>query len=174
MRTGSDPAPRPLTPPSAVCLLALALAFLAGCGSAAKPAHPTAHTATPAADTHAAASLLARCLHAHGLDASSASGAARVAAHGPAATRARVRAALRSCAAAAEHRHVLSAAAAASLHRALVSFTACVRRHGVALPEPNTSGHGPVFPAKGLAIHTPRFRDALAACRAALRQKPAR
>jgi hypothetical protein len=52
---------------------------------------------------------------------------------------------------------------------ALTKFAACMRSHGVPVPEPNTSGSGPVFDTKGLDTSSAKFRSAEAACREVLR-----
>jgi hypothetical protein len=53
--------------------------------------------------------------------------------------------------------------------RALAKFAACVRENGVNMPEPNTSGNGPVFDTKGLPTNSAKFRAAVAKCRLDLR-----
>lgn len=51
---------------------------------------------------------------------------------------------------------------------ALSAFAACLRKNGVALPMPNTSGNGPVFSTKGINTASPQFKAATAKCRPAL------
>jgi hypothetical protein len=46
-------------------------------------------------------------------------------------------------------------------------FAACLRKNGIDVPEPNTSGHGPIF-GKGLDTSSPRFRAAVKQCRPVL------
>jgi hypothetical protein len=53
--------------------------------------------------------------------------------------------------------------------QALVTFAACMRENGVHVPEPNTSGNGPVFSTKGLETNSIKFRTAERKCRGALR-----
>jgi hypothetical protein len=53
--------------------------------------------------------------------------------------------------------------------QALARFAACMRENGVNVPEPNTSGNGPVFDTKGLSTQSPQFRVAEAKCRQDLR-----
>jgi hypothetical protein len=53
--------------------------------------------------------------------------------------------------------------------QAIVKFAACMRENGVNVPEPNTSGKGPVFSTKGLNTSSPQFRAAQAKCRLVLR-----
>jgi len=52
--------------------------------------------------------------------------------------------------------------------QAFAKFAACMREHGVNLPAPNTSGHGPIFNTQGLDTTSPQFRSALTACRSDL------
>jgi hypothetical protein len=43
-----------------------------------------------------------------------------------------------------------------------------MRENGVKFPEPNTSGTGPIFSAKGLNITSPTYRTAVTKCRSVL------
>jgi hypothetical protein len=52
---------------------------------------------------------------------------------------------------------------------ALSKYAACMRAHGVNLPEPNTSGNGPIFDLKGLDTTSAKYRTAQAQCRSNLR-----
>ncbi len=52
---------------------------------------------------------------------------------------------------------------------ALAKFATCVREHGVKLPEPNTSGKGPVFNTNGIDTNSTQFKTAEAACSSILR-----
>ncbi len=47
---------------------------------------------------------------------------------------------------------------------ALASFSACMRKKGVSLPPPNTSGAGPVFNTTAVNTTTPAFKAAAASC----------
>jgi hypothetical protein len=51
---------------------------------------------------------------------------------------------------------------------ALRTFTACVRAHGLNIPEPNLSGHGEIFPKSSVNPNNPNYRPALQACQADL------
>jgi hypothetical protein len=51
---------------------------------------------------------------------------------------------------------------------ALVKFASCMRENGVNMPEPNTSGTGPVFSSKGLNTSSPKFQAAEVKCRSDL------
>lgn len=52
--------------------------------------------------------------------------------------------------------------------QALGSFASCLRKNGIKVPQPNTSGKGPVFSTKGLDTSSPQFKAATAKCRSAL------
>jgi cytochrome c556 len=52
-----------------------------------------------------------------------------------------------------------------ALRRTLAKFAACMREHGVNLPEPNTSGTGPVFNPSAVDTAGATFRAAQAKCR---------
>jgi hypothetical protein len=52
--------------------------------------------------------------------------------------------------------------------QALAKFAACLRTHGVNVPEPNTSGKGPVFNTKGLNTSSAKFAIAESKCRSDL------
>lgn len=55
-----------------------------------------------------------------------------------------------------------------TFHKALESFASCLRQNGVNVPQPNTSGRGPVFSTKGINTASPQFRKATQKCRGAL------
>ncbi|MGA2321068.1 MAG: hypothetical protein ABSG95_10075 [Solirubrobacteraceae bacterium] len=50
----------------------------------------------------------------------------------------------------------------------LKKFAACMRQNGVNLPEPNSSGSGPIFNTKGLNTASTQFRSAESKCSADL------
>lgn len=54
---------------------------------------------------------------------------------------------------------------AKSAHAALSRYAACMRRHGVNLPPPNTTGNGPLFNLAGINTGSPAFQAAAATCR---------
>lgn len=51
----------------------------------------------------------------------------------------------------------------------LKKFAACMRSHGVNVPEPNTSGKGPIFGTSGLDTQSAQFKAAETACAGELR-----
>jgi len=52
--------------------------------------------------------------------------------------------------------------------QALAKFATCMRENGVNVPEPNTSGGGPIFNSKGLDTSSPQFKAAEAKCQSDL------
>jgi hypothetical protein len=52
-----------------------------------------------------------------------------------------------------------------ALKGALAKFATCMRANGVNFPLPNTSGRGPIFSAKGVDIHSAKFKVADVKCR---------
>jgi hypothetical protein len=50
------------------------------------------------------------------------------------------------------------------LRAALARFARCLRSHGVNVPEPNTSGTGPLFPRSSVNPASPQYRAAAQAC----------
>ena len=62
----------------------------------------------------------------------------------------------------------LSRTGSPRFRQALSQFAACMRKNGVNVPQPNTSGSGPVFGTKGLNTASPQFKAATAKCRPAL------
>jgi hypothetical protein len=60
-------------------------------------------------------------------------------------------------------------ASSPAFKQALGKFAACMRANGVRLPEPNTSGAGPIFNTKGLNTASAQFRAADIKCAGDLR-----
>jgi hypothetical protein len=81
-------------------------------------------------------------------------------------TRAQMEAALKKCGGGfgAGVRNFNSPAYKASLTK----FATCMRENGVNVPEPNTSGNGPIFDTKGLNTSSAQFKNAEAKCRSDL------
>jgi hypothetical protein len=52
--------------------------------------------------------------------------------------------------------------------QALAQFASCMRDNGVNVPEPNTSGSGPIFNTKGLNTGSAQFKTAEGKCRSKL------
>ncbi|HEX5852802.1 MAG TPA: hypothetical protein VFY36_06900 [Solirubrobacteraceae bacterium] len=57
----------------------------------------------------------------------------------------------------------------AAFNRALIKFAACLRKHGIDIPPPDTSGKGPLFNTKGLNTSSPKFTAARDKCLGVLR-----
>jgi hypothetical protein len=55
-----------------------------------------------------------------------------------------------------------------AVKQALAKFATCMRQNGVNVPEPNTSGGGPIFNSKGLDTSSPQFKAAEAKCQSDL------
>jgi hypothetical protein len=53
--------------------------------------------------------------------------------------------------------------------QALTKFADCMRKNGVNVPEPNTSGNGPIFDTKGIDTASAQFKSAEAKCAVELR-----
>ncbi len=51
-----------------------------------------------------------------------------------------------------------------AIEQAYKKFAACMRENGVSLPEPNTSGKGPIFDTKGVNTKSSQFTSAEAKC----------
>lgn len=58
---------------------------------------------------------------------------------------------------------------APAFQAALKKFAACMRANGVNVPEPNTSGSGPIFGTSGLDTKSPQFKAATSKCASQLR-----
>jgi hypothetical protein len=61
----------------------------------------------------------------------------------------------------------------AGFKKALTAFAACMRREGIDVPTPNTSGNGPIFNTKGLNVKSAKFRSAQQKCASLLRTSAA-
>jgi hypothetical protein len=89
-------------------------------------------------------------------------------------TRAQLQAAARKClgvlgaGAAGAGRARFRRAGGAGFRHALSAFAACLRKNGIPVPTPNTSGNGPIFSTKGIDTASAKFRAATAKCRSAL------
>jgi hypothetical protein len=87
-------------------------------------------------------------------------------------TRAQYEAALKKCGGGAGGRGALGGGAARfrspAAKQALAKFATCMRENGVKVPEPNTSGNGPVFNTTGLNTASAQFKKAQEKCGAAL------
>jgi hypothetical protein len=55
-----------------------------------------------------------------------------------------------------------------AFRHALGNFAGCLRQQGVKIPQPNTSGNGPILSTKGIDTSTPQYRAAVMKCRSVL------
>ena len=78
-------------------------------------------------------------------------------------SRAKLQAALKKCGGGNLPR-AASARRAAGGGRRLAKFAACMRKNGVKLPAPNTSGKGPIFDTKGIDTNSAKFNAADVKC----------
>lgn len=83
-------------------------------------------------------------------------------------TRAQYEAALKKCGGGAFGRGA-NRLKSPAYRQALAKFAACMRENGVNVPQPNTSGNGPVFSTKGLNTSSAQFKAAEAKCASDLR-----
>jgi hypothetical protein len=58
----------------------------------------------------------------------------------------------------------------AAMRKQINAYAACVRRNGYDLPQPNTSGNGPVFDSTQVNQNDPKFKAASAKCQNLLPQ----
>ncbi len=83
-------------------------------------------------------------------------------------TRAQYEAALKKCGAGAFGRGA-NRFRSPVYRQALAKFATCMRENGVNVPQPNTSGNGPVFSTKGLNTASAQFKAAETKCSSDLR-----
>jgi hypothetical protein len=57
----------------------------------------------------------------------------------------------------------------ASARAGLVKYAACLRQNGVNVPEPNTTGQGPVFNTTGIDTSSSKFKAAQSKCQSDLK-----
>jgi hypothetical protein len=57
----------------------------------------------------------------------------------------------------------------ASARAGLVKYAACLRQNGINVPEPNTTGKGPVFSTKGIDTSSSKFKAAQSKCQSDLK-----
>jgi len=173
-------------PAYAVLMLVLASLVLAACGSSSSSSTATkaaSTTVTGAARTDAVVArvrALRECLAKNGIalpKRTPGQGSPLGGFFGGAAGRqlpsgvskAQYEAALRKCGALGRRFGGGARLTSPNLKAALATFASCMRAHGVNVPEPNSSGNGPVFDTKGLNTASPAFKAAISKCYANLR-----
>jgi hypothetical protein len=57
----------------------------------------------------------------------------------------------------------------ASARASLVKYAQCLRQNGINVPEPNTTGNGPVFSTKGIDTSSSKFKAAQSKCQSNLK-----
>ena len=142
--------------------------ILAACGSSSSSTSKTSSAA--AGGGGARATALAACLRKHGVKVPAAGGgtpyggppSGAPAGGGPGAPSAKFQAAFKACGASAPSR-----GGGGFARPAVTKYVTCVRQHGYALPKPNFSGQGSVFPAS--VQSNTKFQSANRACQNLLR-----
>ena len=169
---------------AAVLTLVLASLALAACGSSGKSSSGTTASSTAAGAGSTTSSTaqstptsqpqrLRACLKKLGIEVpSSVSTIADLVAHTPkGVSRAQLVSAVQNCGgigpglAAATPR-----TSPAAYRQAFVNFVLCMRQQGVNLPEPNTSGKGPVIDTTGVDTSSPKYTAAAKKCAPILRK----
>lgn len=147
---------------------------IAACGSSSSSSSTTSSSAAASSSgsTTARRAALIACLRSHGVNLPSRpggfrgrppSGGAGTGAGGPrffggGAPNPKLQAAFKACGANFGRRGRFPRIS----HPAIQKYVACVRQHGYNLPNPNLSGHGPVFPAS--IRSNPKFQSASRPC----------
>jgi hypothetical protein len=163
-----------------ILVVLLAGIVLAGCGGSSKSSSSisasTAKTATgPRGQFAARAASLRSCLQKNGVTVAARKPGQRGGPYGPGAsgklpdgtTRSKFQAALKKCGGTNFPRGGAGFNRPAAKQR-YAKFAACMSKHGITLPAPNTSGNGPIFSTKGIDTTTAAFKSAYAKCRGEL------
>lgn len=155
----------------ALPLLILACSGLAACGSSSSTtgsnaaATGSAGAAATSSPASAATTKATGTSGSTGSAASAGSGASSAGGSGSASNSTSSTATRSSGAAAAQGK---SRFGNTHFRQALVVFADCLRRNGVPIPQPNTTGKGPLFDTRGLDTTSPKFRQARQKCRSTL------
>jgi hypothetical protein len=84
-------------------------------------------------------------------------------------TRAKFQAALKKCGGGIFPRGGAGGLNSASARAGLTKYAACLRRNGINVPAPNTTGTGPVFKTKGIDTSSSKFKVAEKTCQSELK-----
>jgi hypothetical protein len=84
-------------------------------------------------------------------------------------TQAQFQAALKKCGGGNLARGRAGAFNTASARAGLAKYAACLRKNGINVPEPNTTGKGPVFNTKGIDTSSSKFKAAQSKCQSDLK-----
>ncbi|HEV7527384.1 MAG TPA: hypothetical protein VGO29_00630 [Solirubrobacteraceae bacterium] len=192
MSTHSQPVPQPskrrrIRPLLALCVLGACVA-LAACGSSGSGSTSAANTSSTSSTNKAAGqgagrfTALRSCLQKQGITLPAPpSGGGRppgaAGAAGPGARRglqppagvsqSQFEGALKKCGAG--NRPPGGGLNSASARAGLVKYAACLRQNGVNVPEPNTTGKGPVFNTAGIDTTSSKFKSAQSKCQSDLK-----
>ncbi len=74
----------------------------------------------------------------------------------------------RSASATSGHATARAVTLSPAIKEGFVKYAACMREHGVSMPEPNVNGPGPVFDPKQIDTSSPNFQSASKTCRSKL------
>jgi hypothetical protein len=168
---------------AAVLALVLASLLLAACGSSGKSSSGTtsssanggsgATSSTAQSTTATQPERLRACLKKLGIEVpDSVSTISDLLAHAPkGVSRAQLVSAVQNCGGIGPGLATTPPRTSAAAYRqAFVNFVSCMRRQGVNLPDPNTSGKGPVIDTKGVDTSSPKYTAAAAKCAPILRK----
>jgi hypothetical protein len=84
-------------------------------------------------------------------------------------SQARFEAALKKCGGGKPPQGRAGALNSASTRAGLVKYATCLRQNGINVPEPNTTGNGPVFSTKGIDTSSSKFKAAQSKCQSDLK-----
>jgi len=84
-------------------------------------------------------------------------------------TQAQYQAALKKCGAGNLPRGGAGAFNSAAARAGLTKYAACLRKNGINVPAPNTTGKGPVFSTKGIDTSSSKFKAAQSKCQSDLK-----
>jgi hypothetical protein len=84
-------------------------------------------------------------------------------------SQAQFEAALKKCGGGKRPQGSAGALNSASARAGLVKYAACLRQNGINVPEPNTTGNGPVFSTKGIDTSSSKFKTAQSKCQSDLK-----
>ena len=191
MPTQPNPVPQPakrrrLPPIVALCLLGacLALAACGSSGSGSTSASTTSSTSSKAAGGASRFASLRSCMKEQGITlpappagttgrpggpgAGAAGGGPRGLQPPKGVSQSQFQAALKKCGAG-NFGGRAGGVNSASARAALTKYAACLRENGVNVPEPNTSGTGPVFNTKGIDTSSSKFKAAQSKCQSDLK-----
>ncbi|MEA2153025.1 MAG: hypothetical protein QOI18_1258 [Solirubrobacteraceae bacterium] len=194
MSTSPRPVPRQtrrklIRPLLALCVLAACVA-LAACGSSGSGSSSAANTSSSSASKAGGQgssrfTALRSCLQKQGITLPAPPSGGTRPQGGPGAgapgggprglqppqgvSQAQFEAALKKCGGGKPPQGAGGAINSASARAGLVKYASCLRQNGINVPEPNTTGKGPVFSTKGIDTSSSRFKAAQSKCQSDLK-----